>query len=342
MTGPPLPLLEVSSLSVRYHTEAGVARAVDGVSFELAQGETLGLVGESGCGKTTMGRAIVRVLPGNARIYGGRVLFRGRDLVALSEEELRRVRWRDIAIVPQSAMNALSPVYRVGRQIEEVLIEHEAVSRAEARRRTWELFTLVKLDPARADDYPHQFSGGMRQRALVAMALALNPSLLIADEPTTALDVVTQDRIFTRIRQLQRRADASMLLITHDMGLVAENCDRVAVMYAGQVVEYGETRRLFKEPVHPYTLGLKNAFPSTTRSRTEALISIPGAPPSLLTPPPGCRFAPRCPFATEICRETEPPLIEIGSQHLAACHHASRAEEMRRRAAEGETWAASR
>jgi oligopeptide/dipeptide ABC transporter ATP-binding protein len=333
------PLLEVSGLRVSYRTGAGVAGAVDGVSFELAQGETLGLVGESGCGKTTVGRAIVRVLPANARIDGGSVRFKGRDLVALPEDELRRVRWRDIAIVPQSAMNALNPVFRVGRQIEEVVIEHEGVSRAEARRRTRDLFGLVKIDPARTEDYPHQFSGGMRQRALVAMALALGPSLLIADEPTTALDVITQDRIFTRIRQLQHRVHASMLLITHDMGLVAENCERVAVMYAGKIVESGETRRLFKEPVHPYTLGLKNAFPSTTRPRDQALISIPGAPPSLLAPPAGCRFAARCPFATAVCREVEPPLVEVGSQHLAACHHAGRAEEMRQRAAEGETWA---
>jgi oligopeptide/dipeptide ABC transporter ATP-binding protein len=334
-------LLDVSGLRVVYHTAAGIVRAVDGVAFALAQGETLGLVGESGCGKTTVGRALVRVLPANARIETGTVTFRGRDLVALDEEALRRVRWREIAVVPQSAMNALNPVYRVGRQIEEVLIEHERVSRAEARRRTRELFALVKIDPARTEDYPHQFSGGMRQRALVAMALALGPALLIADEPTTALDVVTQDRIFTRIRQLQKRVDASMLLITHDMGLVAENCDRVAVMYAGQIVEYGETHRLFAEPVHPYTLGLKNAFPSMTRPRDQALISIPGAPPSLLAPPAGCRFAARCPFATEICRAETPPLAEVAPRHLAACHHAAAADEMRHRAVAGETWSAT-
>ncbi|MGH7263712.1 MAG: ABC transporter ATP-binding protein [Candidatus Rokuibacteriota bacterium] len=336
------PLLDVAGLRVSYRTRAGVARAVDAVSFQLTRGETLGLVGESGCGKTTVGRAIVRVLPANARIEGGSVRFEGRDLVTLPEEDLRRVRWRDIAIVPQSAMNALNPVFRVGRQIEEVVIEHEGVSRAEARRRTRDLFGLVKIDPARTEDYPHQFSGGMRQRVLVAMALALGPSLLIADEPTTALDVITQDRVFTRIRQLQRRVHASMLLVTHDMGLVAENCDRVAVMYAGKIVEYGETGRLFTEPVHPYTLGLKNAFPSTTRPRDQALISIPGAPPSLLAPPDGCRFAPRCPFATALCREVEPPLVAVGARHLAACHHAGRAEEMRGRAAEGTTWASIR
>jgi peptide/nickel transport system ATP-binding protein len=336
------PLLDVAGLTVSYRTSAGVARAVDGVSFQLHRGTTLGLVGESGCGKTTVGRAIVRVLPANARIERGRVRFGGRDLVTLPEEELRRVRWRDIAIVPQSAMNALNPVFRVGRQIEEVLTEHEGASRAEARRRTRELFGLVKIDPARTEDYPHQFSGGMRQRVLVAMALALRPALLIADEPTTALDVITQDRVFTRIRQLQRRVSASMLLVTHDMGLVAENCDRVAVMYAGKIVEYGETGRLFTEPVHPYTLGLKNAFPSTTRPRDQALVSIPGAPPSLLAPPAGCRFAARCPFATAVCRDVEPPLVEVGAGHLAACHHGGRAVEMRARAAEATTWTPAR
>jgi len=331
-------LLEVDGLRVEYRTAEGTVPAVDGVTFEIGQGETLGLVGESGCGKTTVGRAIIRVLPGNGRITAGAIRLRGRDLVTASDATLRRIRWRDIALVPQSAMNALNPVYRVGRQIEEVLVEHDALDRQAARARTRELLALVRIDPARADDYPHQFSGGMRQRVLVAMALALRPALLIADEPTTALDVISQDRIFTRIRQLQRDAGASMLLITHDMGLVAENCDRIVVMYAGKVVEYGETRRLFKEPVHPYTLGLKNAFPSISRPREQALIAIPGSPPSLLDPPPGCRFAPRCPFARERCHVEPPPLVEIASGHGAACHGRARAEEMRRRAAAAATW----
>jgi oligopeptide/dipeptide ABC transporter ATP-binding protein len=252
---------------------------------------------------------------------------------------MRKVRWTEIAVVPQSAMNALNPVYRVGPQIEEVIVEHMGVGRAEARRRAEVLFRLVKIAPDRLDHFPHQFSGGMRQRALVAMALAVEPSLLIADEPTTALDVVTQDRIFTRVRALQTQLGASMLLITHDMGLVAENCDRVAVMYAGKIVETADTRRLFGKPVHPYTLGLKNAFPSTTRPKSEALISIAGSPPVLLDPPHACRFAPRCPFATDLCREEEPDLVEVGPGHLAACHYADKAQEMRKRAARLETWA---
>ncbi len=331
-------LLDVQNLAVTYSIAAGEVRALDGVSFQIAPGETLGLVGESGCGKTTVGRAVIKVMPSNARIAGGRVLYRGRDLVPLGDEEMRQVRWSEISVVPQSAMNALNPVFRVGRQIEETIQAHTRVSRAEARAQAETLFRLVKIDPERLDHYPHQFSGGMRQRALVAMALALQPALLVADEPTTALDVVTQDRIFTRIRALQKKAGASMLLITHDMGLVAENCDRVAVMYAGRIVETAPTEVLFDQPVHPYTLGLKNAFPSTTRPKNETLISIAGAPPVLLDPPTGCRFAPRCPFATARCTSEDPVLTEIAEGHQAACHHAADAVAMRREAAKAETW----
>ena len=331
-------LLEVQNLSVAYRISAGTVHAIDDISFTVHQGETLGLVGESGCGKTTAGRAVIKVMPANAEITGGRILYRGRDLVPLSQEAMRAIRWAEIAVVPQSAMNALNPVYRVGRQIEEVIIQQDGASPAEARARAEELFRLVRIDPERLRHYPHQFSGGMRQRALVAMALALEPSLLIADEPTTALDVVSQDRVFTRVRALQKRLGASMLLITHDMGLVAENCDRVAVMYAGRIVEYGATRALFGAPVHPYTMGLKNAFPSTTRPKHEALISIAGAPPVLLDAPRGCRFAPRCPFASAICRDEDPALQAVGPGHHAACHHAARAGDLRVQAASSETW----
>ena len=333
-------LLEVRNLSVGYRIGAGTVHAIDDVSFTVHEGETLGLVGESGCGKTTAGRAVIKVMPANASITGGEVRYRGRDLVPLSNEEMRAIRWNEIAVIPQSAMNALNPVYRVGRQIEEVIVQQGGASPAEARARAEELFRLVKIDPGRLAHYPHQFSGGMRQRALVAMALALNPALLIADEPTTALDVVSQDRVFTRVRALQKRLGASMLLITHDMGLVAENCDRVAVMYAGRIVEQADTRTLFGAPVHPYTLGLKNAFPSTTRPKDEALISIAGAPPVLLEAPRGCRFAPRCPFATPRCRDEDPALRPVGPGHHAACHHTAQAGEMRARAALSETWTA--
>ncbi len=331
-------LLQVEDLSVSYGTAEGPVKALDRISFAVAAGETLGLVGESGCGKTTAGRALIKVMPANARITGGTIRYRGRDLVPLSHEEMRAIRWREIAVVPQSAMNALNPVFRVGRQIEEVIREHEAVGKAKARARAEELFNLVKIDTARLDHFPHQFSGGMRQRALVAMALALRPRLLLADEPTTALDVVTQDRIFSRIRALQRESGASMLLITHDMGLVAENCDRVAVMYAGRIVETAPTGVLFAEPAHPYTLGLKNAFPSTTRPKDQTLIAIAGAPPVLRDPPAGCRFAARCPFALEICRREDPPLVEVAGGHLAACHRSDEAPMLRAKAADSATW----
>ena len=334
-------LLEVRNLSVGYRIAAGTVHAIDDVSFTVHEGETLGLVGESGCGKTTAGRAVIKVMPANAAITGGEILYRGRDLVPMGNEEMRAIRWSEIAVIPQSAMNALNPVYRVGRQIEEVIVQQGGASPAEARARAEELFRLVKIDPERLAHYPHQFSGGMRQRALVAMALALEPALLIADEPTTALDVVSQDRVFTRVRALQGRLGASMLLITHDMGLVAENCDRVAVMYAGRIVEYADTRTLFGAPVHPYTLGLKNAFPSTTRPKHEALISIAGAPPVLLEAPRGCRFAPRCPFASARCHDEDPELQAIGPGHYAACHHVAAAEDMRARAALSETWTAT-
>jgi len=323
------PLLSVRDLSVTYRTQTGTIYALDGVSFDIATGETLGIVGESGCGKTTAGRAVIKVMPSNAEISGGEILYKGTDLVPLSYDEMRKIRWTEIAVVPQSAMNALNPVYRVGRQIEEVIGEHLGLTGAAARERAETLFRLVKIAPERLDHFPHQFSGGMRQRALVAMSLAADPALLIADEPTTALDVVTQDRIFTRVRALQKQLGASMLLITHDMGLVAENCDRVAVMYAGKIVETAPTRTLFSAPVHPYTLGLKNAFPSTTRPKNDALISIAGSPPVLLDRPQSCRFAPRCPFATEKCHDEEPPLVEIATGHFAACHHADKAKDLR-------------
>ena len=332
------PILQVRDLSVAYNTQAGRVHALDAVSFDLAAGETLGVVGESGCGKTTAGRAINKVMPANAHITGGQVLYKGQDLVPLSYDQMRKIRWAEISVVPQSAMNALNPVYRVGPQIEEVIVEHLGFTNSQARDRAAELFQLVKISPDRLNHFPHQFSGGMRQRALVAMALAADPALLIADEPTTALDVVTQDRIFTRVRAIQKSLGASMLLITHDMGLVAENCDRVAVMYAGRIVETADTKTLFGKPVHPYTLGLKNAFPSTTRPKNEALISISGSPPVLLKPPQCCRFAPRCPFATDICRQNEPELSEVAPGHLAACHHTDTAKDMRTRAALVETW----
>jgi peptide/nickel transport system ATP-binding protein len=333
------PLLECVDLRAHYAVKSGRCRAVDGIGFRINRGENMGLVGESGCGKSSVVRAIIKVHPRNFRIDSGKVLFKGRDLVPLGYEEMRKIRWREISLIPQSAMNALNPVYKVGHQIQEVILEHEGLAAKEAEKKVHELLASLGIDPARADAYPHQLSGGMKQRVNIAMALALRPSLIIADEPTTALDVLVQDQIFQRILEKQKQLDCSMLLITHDISLVAENCDQVAVMYAGKTVERGAVERVLTHPCHPYTLGLQNAFPSIRRPKDQPLISIPKSPPSLIDPPDDrCRFATRCPFATSICWEMEPEALEVEPGHMAACHHLERVEEMREKAAMVETW----
>ena len=333
------PVLGIEELSVEYRTARGLVRAVDRVSFDIPHGAVVGLVGESGCGKTTVARAITGILAGNGRIAGGRILFKGRDLVAASEAEKRAARWRDIAFVPQSAMNSLNPVYRVGAQIEEVLIHRGGQRGAAARQRAKELFEMVGLSPARLSDFPHQFSGGMRQRVAIALALALDPALVIADEPVTALDVIVQRQVLDVIRELQNRLKISMILVTHDVSVVAYVCDRVVVMYAGRVVEQGATADVLERPRHPYTMGLTNAFPDLDCVGDE-LVPIEGSPPDLLSPPPGCRFAPRCPFAIDICRTEEPKLIGEAGQ-FAACHRAGEAALLRTRARDARTWQAA-
>jgi peptide/nickel transport system ATP-binding protein len=336
-----MPLLDVRDLKVYYTMRGAVVRAVDGVSFSVEPGEYFGLVGESGCGKTTLSRAVLRLLPENCRIVAGSITLNGRELTHLPDRALRAVRWREIAFVPQSAMNALDPVVRVGDQIVEAIQAHERVGRAAALRRAGDLFDMVGLDPRRLRDYPHQFSGGMRQRVLIAMSLALLPDLIVADEPTTALDVIVKDQILHRMDQVQKQLGKSLLLVTHDISVVAENCDRVAVMYAGQIMEYAPTRPLLETPYHPYTLGLKNAFPSLEGEIRE-LISIPGTPPDLAQPPNGCRFHPRCPFATQRCLTEVPPLLQVAPGHFSACHYPERAEEFRVQAARPEVWRAAR
>jgi len=333
-----MALLEVDRLSVGYRTTEEEIRAAQDVSLTIEPGETLGLVGESGCGKSTVGRAIIGILAKNAAVAGGSIRYKGRELTALSFEAMRAVRWKEIAFIPQSAMNAFNPVYRVGRQIDEIFTEHQKLNAREARKRTVELFKKVHIPASRLDGFPHQFSGGMRQRALIAMALALKPALLIADEPTTALDVAMQDRIFSTLRRLREETGSSLLLITHDMGLVAENCDRVAVMYAGRIVEQGPTHQVLNAPCHPYTMGLKNAFPSMTKPRDETLISIPGSPPTNPTEMVGCSFAPRCPFAEPRCSAQMPALGAVARVHFAACHRVDQAMVMRRRAMERTAW----
>jgi oligopeptide/dipeptide ABC transporter ATP-binding protein len=331
--------LRVRGLQIDYHAERAL-RAIDGVDLDVAPGETVGLVGESGCGKSTLARALVGMLARNGDRSGGSITWNDRELTTLSERELAAVRWREIAIVPQSSMNSLNPVYRVGDQIEEILRVHGTAGRRGRRAatdaRATELCELVGIDPARLRSYPHQLSGGMRQRFVLAMALALRPGLVIADEPTTGLDVIVQDRILRRITQLQEQEGFAMILVTHDIGAVAETCRRVVVMYAGKIVEAGPVREVFGAPGHPYTMGLKKAFPDLRRRAP--LVSIPGHPPSLQQMPEGCRFAARCPFATAECTELAPPLRPIAADHVVACHHADRGAELRKRSQDEETW----
>jgi peptide/nickel transport system ATP-binding protein len=314
------PLLSIRGLCVDYVTDAGPVRAVDRVSLDVAPGEIVGLAGESGCGKSTLAQALLRVLAPPAVITGGEVRFEGRDLLALSEAELREVRWRRISIVLQSALDALSPVLTVGEQLADTLRAHGPVPAARARARAAELLRLVGIDVARLDAYPHQLSGGMRQRVSIALALALEPSLVVLDEPTTALDVIVEREILDQLLALRARLGFAVLLVTHDLGRMLEVSDRIAVFYAARLVEVAPAAALAADPRHPYTQGLLRAFPSLHGGALPEV--IPGAPPSLASPPPGCRFHPRCPVALEVCRREEPPLVALGPGRAAACPRA--------------------
>ena len=331
-------LLSVRDLRVSYKVGASRIDAVDGASFDVPRGTIVGLVGESGCGKTTIAKALTRVIADNASITGGQMMFEGRDLVSLSERQMNALRWREIAFIPQSAMNSLDPVYTVESQLNEVLRRRGGLGRREARKRCEELFELVGIDKGRLSDYPHQFSGGMRQRVAIALALALNPKLVIADEPVTALDVIVQRQILDQLRELQAALGISVILVTHDISVVAYICDRTVVMYAGKVAEAGSMQATLTEPSHPYTMGLRNAFPDLQGAASGTLTPIEGAPPNLAFPPPGCRFAPRCPFVLETCRQVNPPLETVGPNHVAACHRAGEAVELRTQAARVDTW----
>jgi peptide/nickel transport system ATP-binding protein len=328
--------LTVDHLRVYYATRSGYVRAVDDVSFAVRPGAYLGIVGESGCGKTTVVKGIFRLLPDDAFVDGD-VRLDGRNVLAMSSNELRQTRWTRMSLITQSAMNSLDPVYRVGDQIVEAIRAHWDVSYDDAWQRAAEMFDLVGLAPDRLRNYPHQFSGGMRQRAIIALALVLQPGLIIADEPTTALDVITQDQILARIRRIHEAASASMILVTHDISVIAETCNDTAVMYAGKIVEYGPTIGVLQEPCHPYTMGLKNAFPNI-KGGIDKLIAIPGSPPSLIDPPRGCHFAERCPFASDRCRDLEPSLRHVGTDHSAACHYTDQVANLRERAKKKSTW----
>ena len=311
-------VLEVRDLSVDYLTDRGAVRAVDRVSFDVAKGEFLGIVGESGCGKSTLLFAIARLLTPPADIAGGSVRFSGREMVSLTEPELRRIRWHDYSVVMQSAMNALNPVMTIGAQLRDAIEAHERMPSQMLRARCEEVMRLVGIDPVHLGSYPHQLSGGMRQRAMIAMALVFTPELVIMDEPTSALDVVAQRSLMLQIKELQRRIGFAAVFVTHDMSLVSHFSDRLAVMYAGQVVEIGTTRSVFEDPKHPYTKGLMQSFPSISGPQ-QRLVGIAGSPPDLLRPPAGCRFHPRCPSVMAHCRTEEPPFFQRPND-LVRCH----------------------
>jgi len=315
-----MAILEVRNLSVNYLTDNGTAlNAVEDLSFSLSQGGSLGLVGESGCGKTTAILGALRLLPAEGRIVSGEVRYAGVDLLRLSEEEMRRYRWNKISIVFQGAMNALNPVRKVGDQIVEAIMLHESVDKRAARTRVGELLEMVGITPEMASQYPHQYSGGMRQRAMIAMALACSPNILIADEPTTALDVMIQAQILDLLQKLQKELELCIILVTHDLGVVAEICDDVLVMYGGKTAEYASVDLIYNESLHPYTQRLLQAFPDVDNP-TSTLASIPGYPPPLDALPPGCRFEPRCHRKKDICAVESPPLLAVNSGHYVACH----------------------
>ncbi len=316
-----MPLLEVNSLKMYYEVKGKRwVKAVDNVSIKIDRGESLGLAGESGCGKTSLSLSIMRLLPPNGKVLSGEIKFENEDILNMGYKLFKKkIAWKKISLVPQAAMSALNPVMKVGDQIVEAIIFHEDVSKEEALERAKTLFKLVGLDPSRINDYPHEFSGGMRQRVMIAMALACNPKLVIADEPTSALDVIVQAQILSLIKDLQKNLNLSMILVTHDLSILSEICNSIAVMYAGKIVEYGPTLDVYEDPQHPYTKGLLAATPSIKGTRRR-LKSIPGTPPDLLNPPPGCRFHPRCPYAKDICRKEEPPLVKVGEKRVVACH----------------------
>lgn len=317
------PLLKITNLRTSFFTDAGEVKAVRGVGFSLDKGKTIGLVGESGCGKSVTALSIMRLVSFPGKIVQGEIVYNGKNLLGLSEDEMRKIRGAEIAMVFQEPMTSLNPVLTIGNQISEAIILHQGLNKNEAMQKTIDVLRLVGIPSPekRIKDYPHQMSGGMRQRAMIAMALSCNPGILIADEPTTALDVTIQAQILELIQGLQKKLDMAMILITHDLGVVAETVDYVAVMYAGKIVEYTDTKTLFAEPLHPYTIGLLDSLPTIERTG-KVLKAIPGTVPGLINLPPGCSFYDRCPKRDLGCTEHEPELLEVKKGHWAACYKA--------------------
>ncbi|HAY40133.1 MAG TPA: ABC transporter ATP-binding protein [Desulfobacteraceae bacterium] len=315
-----MALLTVKNLSVGYHTRKGFLKSVQGVSFALDQGKSLGLVGESGCGKTTVGMALMGLLPNNASVTDGEILFEDQDLLKMSKKEIRQVRWKKIAMIFQAAMNALNPVHRVSEQISEAILAHDAdISEEAAMKQIESLFQLVGIPLDRMRDYPHHYSGGMKQRAIIAMALACHPSLIIADEPTTALDVIVQDQILSAIKDFQHKLKISVIFISHDIAVVADVCDNIGIMFAGQLVEYGGIEEVFDTPMHPYTKSLLASYLTLDKDVVQ-LNSYIGKIPDLINPTPGCRFCERCSVAEATCSLRVPEWVEISPTHKALCY----------------------
>mgnify|MGYP000956187376 CR=1 FL=1 len=317
-----MALLEIKHLKTYFDTLKGQYKAVDDVNFDLEYGEALGLVGESGCGKTTCALSIARLLPEEGKIYGGKILLEGTDMVQLSDDQIREKRWKDVSIVFQGAMNALNPVMKVGDQIAEAIMLHEKIKKEDALHRTERLFELVEMPADRIRNYPHEFSGGMKQRAMIAMALACNPKIIIGDEPTTALDDIVQAQIVNLLEKLRKELNMGLILITHDLSILGETCDKIAVMYAGKIVEIGMVEDIFERTAHPYTERLISCFPNISKDKVIPA-GIEGIPPNILEPQSGCGFYPRCHLATDLCKTEAPASIEVGKKHFSACHRAS-------------------
>ncbi len=313
------PIIEIRGLSTVYYSLRGLVKAVDNVSFSVIRGEVLGIVGESGSGKSTLSMSILRVLPLNARIVAGSIMYNGTDLVKLPEQEMKKIRWHKISLVPQAALNALNPTMKIKEHFIETAKYHGIRDKKSIVEKASELLELLRLEPPRVlESYPHELSGGMKQRVLIALALLLDPEVLILDEPTTALDVLTQRAILDLLKDLRKKIDITMIFITHDIAVIADLADRVAVMYAGKIVEIGDVFTVFKSPYHPYTRALIRSIPSIIGS-VEEMKPIPGSPPDLVNPPPGCRFHPRCSEKLPICSEKEPPIVEVKPGHMVYC-----------------------
>lgn len=314
-----MELLRINNLKTYFNISAGTVKAVDDVSLTLNHGESLGLVGESGCGKTTTALSITQLLPSEGEIVSGEILLEGKNIVNLNDTEMKKVRWKEVSMIFQGAMNALNPVMKIGDQIAEAIILHDKLSYNDAIKRVEELFELVELEPKRISNYPHEFSGGMKQRAMIAMALACNPKLVIGDEPTTALDVMVQAQILNLLDKLRKELNMGIILITHDLSILGETCDKIAVMYAGKIVETGYVEDIYNNNMHPYTYKLLSSFPNIHKERVMP-DAIEGLPPDLINPPPACRFHPRCPYSKEICSKEEPKMELANEGHYYACH----------------------